>query len=367
MFLIGIMSVTACNKVGEDVVPGYEDVYISAATTSVEVPTRVPYMLTAPTYDNPLNVDVWASTISGEYEAANLDGSGPDGIVKKHTTAKFQSSQHQLLSDIIYSNKNQGVYFVGFHPNDWDGKSVTENGKEVYNATFGFTGCEDVMFAPQTKGSYGSTTNPKLIFHHLLTYITVEIKIDAANTQEEESIINAWGNLTHLKISSSNRVSVGLSDSHYPDNASYNFDSGVAFENDNNSTGSLNFFKKGTNTAFPDENEGYKMRKEGEDVAYVMCSPVDASTANTEEYVLYIKTSNRDAMNVPLDLKTVDSSPYQGSTRGKHFKVLLNFKKGENITISTSVTDWATGGTAIGNIVEGNIQQENNTNNENQS
>lgn len=349
--------VSSCNKLGVETVSGKEEVYISAAMTSVETRTRAPYLLAVPTYDDPLDVDIWASTTSGEYEASDLDGSGDDGAVAMHTTARFQSGENQLLKDIIYSDKNAGVYFIGFHPSGWDGTHVNDGNVQVYNATILFDGSQDVMFAPQTMGKYGLATHPQLLFRHLLTYVTVEVKVDAAIVQEEESIRNAWGNLTGLKITSSNRVSVGLYDGLYSTDAQgsavYDFDSGVAFQNDGGD-GKLSFYYKGTDTPIS-ESDYYEMTRIAEEVAYVMCSPVVATSANPEEYTIYLSTANRDVVVLPLDLRTTDGSPFIGSTRGKHFKVVLNFKRGDNITISTGVTDWTTGGTATGNIGESNI------------
>ena len=361
--MMALMS--SCNKLEVESVQGTEAVYISAAMSSVDIQTKAPYLLTLPTYDDPLNVDIWASTTSGEYEASDLDGSGEDGAVAMHTTATFQSGENQLLKDIIYSEKNQGVYFVGFHPNGWNGTHVTEeNVGDVYNATVQFNGREDVMFAPQTMGKYGSGTNPHLLFHHLLTYVTIEIKVDVDTSAEEEdqvteeeSIRNAWGNLTELKITSSNRVSVGLYNGLYSTDQQgesvYDFDAGVAFQNDGGD-GKLSFHYKDTDAPISISN-GYEMTRTAEEVAYVMCSPVFATEANHEEYSIYLSTANRDVVVLPLDLRTTDGSPFIGSTRGKHFKVVLNFKRGDNITISTGVTDWTTGGTATGNIGESNI------------
>ena len=109
------------------------------------------------------------------------------------------------------------------------------------------------------------------------------------------------------------------------------------------------------------------------EVAYVMCAPVacvyqhtvDDKDVNKPEYILKIKTTKRsDGVNIPIDLKVKsgeDASAYTlDSTMGLQFTILLNFKKGDVVSIASNVsiggkTDWFTQGTGTGNLKEENL------------
>ena len=65
----------------------------------------------------------------------------------------------------------------------------------------------------------------------------------------------------------------------------------------------------------------------------------------TNEYVITIDTENREDVQIHVDLKTGDGdgNSFVGSTMGKQFTVLLNFKIGNVIAVQTGLTgidDW---------------------------
>ena len=68
------------------------------------------------------------------------------------------------------------------------------------------------------------------------------------------------------------------------------------------------------------------------------------------EYII----QNKRNIILDIDLKTKDGNTddafFSGNTAGRLFTIGLNFKMGNNIAISTSITDWETGGTGTGEI-----------------
>ena len=214
-------SLTACQQDLLNVEQTDEDasrIYLSAGIDNSES-TRAPYyptngngaVLNAPTLEHPLNVSVWASTEEGVYPNSGYNGS--NGTVAIHTDAHFQSADPQLLGEAIYP-KAQGqdgtaktVYFVGLHPfsDSW----TTTNDKD---AQFTFNGMEDVMFAPQISGTYGTAfeQSPQFQFYHLLTWLRIEMVAD----MDEDSVIirekvsDAWGKIESLTITSKNMVTI---------------------------------------------------------------------------------------------------------------------------------------------------------------
>ena len=46
------------------------------------------------------------------------------------------------------------------------------------------------------------------------------------------------------------------------------------------------------------------------------------------------------------------NTPFEGSTMGRQFTILLKFKMGNNISATATVDDWQIGGLGIGDINE---------------
>lgn len=364
-------------------------IYLSAGVGET-VASRAPYSPTAPTVEHPLNVSVWASTTTGTYPNSGLNGKGSN-IVAIHTKAHFQSGNPQLLGEAIYPQEGQNgqhppVYFVGLHPQSIVGGSTWTPSEDNKKANFTFTGKEDVMFAPQISGTYGTDfdASPTFHFHHLLTLLRIEMAVDKhmqkGEGEEEKDIIlkkdairQAWGLIESMAISSKNQVIVDLTKTMSSEDV-------VTF---GESTATFNFYQTGTDNVFPAIG-GSDIPIDETEVAYVMCAPVKAIYMDgmegydeevlIPEYTLTLKTKNRNEMTIPIDLKkdsgTKESSYFTGSTMGKQFTILLNFKMGNVISVSADIslaadTEWFTHGTGTSELEEEHfIATPNNTTNQ---
>ena len=403
-------SLTACQQD----VPNVEQtdealrrIYLSAGIGNSES-TRAPYYptdgngtaLTAPTLEHPLNVSVWASTELDVYPNSELNGS--NGTVAIHTDAHFQSGAPQLLGEAIYP-KAQGqdgtaktVYFVGLHPLSNQTHSWTsKNGDK--DASYTFTGKEDVMFAPMIQGEYGLDYElypekvPTFHFYHLLTWLRISMVAylgeDEENsttlTEDEkklkrEKVSNAWGKITELTITSKNHVTIhNIGTTGYKevdgtpqiDKNEFTNEGNVSFSNET----SLNLYCHNTDDQFPvtgkDEDNTVPSEFKGiiptsvTPAAYVMCAPVlgkDELENPKIEYTLHIKTEHRE-MDIPLDLKGDEENLFTGSTMGRVFNILLRFKMGDVISVSTEISvggdaDWFTHGTGTGDLTESELE-----------
>lgn len=353
------------------------------------VRTKVPYDTEngKPSPDNHLNVEVWASTFDGTFlHKEGWDGThdvdaDDDGIpeegnrsVSVHTKAFFQSDQPQLLSQAIYPppirkedgvKKADPVYFVGLYPQSVDatdgtGKWTTdENGA---TASYTFNGSQDLMYAPKVQGQYDvsenqnetTTTTPTLHFHHLLTRFNVSIGADLESGVQLVDIEQAWGKVTGLQIQCYDPQGWGYGvNSLTVDLTKGMSDSGVVTMGGHDKQLMMNFYKTGKDVVFPDGE--YKI-SEMEEVAYVMCAPVEA-VADTDEYVLIIQTQKENqelkTTELFLNLKGKENDidkELTGSSMGKEFNINLVFKKTRAIAEVVAISPWETGGQGSGDI-----------------
>ena len=360
-------------------------IYLSAGIGEV-VSSRTPYyptsenntVLTVPTTEHPLNVSVWATTDkTGIYSNDGLNGS--NGTVAIHTQAHFQSGTPQLLGAAIYPKAPEEnadpdpVFFVGFHPQSTTQQPWSAT-NENQSATFIFTGKEDVMFAPQISGVYETAfdNSPQFRFYHLLTWLRIEMVADKDENDilKKEAIAEAWGKIKSLTISSRKQVTVNSLGKTYTnaDDMKKNIVDNLTF---GGTESAMNFYHTGTDISFPKDTEGYPIPSALTEVAYVMCAPVEGEYQHTvdgvdvkkPEYTLHLQTEKRE-LDIPIDLKIaaddVVDSYFTGSTRGHQFKILLNFKMGNVISVSAEISlganaDWYTHGTGTGDIKEEDI------------
>ena len=370
-------------------------IYLSAGVGGIGDESRAPYLVDglSPTTDNPLNVSVWATTNKQFMFSHKTDNNGNvfDGSIGNevaiHTTARFQSGDPQLLGEAIYpkpvNNSTIDVYFVGLYPQSKTGGSEWVGVNDNKQASYPLTGKEDVMFAPRITGTYGLNyeEHPELIpefhFYHLLTWLQVQMMIDNSveNQLEKEHIAEAWGKVKSLKLLyAKNKVTVDLTKADSAINKD-NLPLNATFDGEVN----MNFYHKDTDTPlyYTDESsEGFEIPLYKTDVAYVLCAPVTAVFQhkvedNEEEkfelkpeYYLYVKTEHRELEKIPIDLKVTDGDEkeayYEGSTMGKKFTILLNFKNGNVITVSTDISvgsnfDWYTHGTGTTDLTESDL------------
>ncbi len=381
-------SLTACQQD----VPNVEQtdemsrrIYLSAGIGNSES-TRAPYYptngsgtaLTAPTLEHPLDVTVWASTTSGVYP--NSGQNGNTGTVAIHTDAHFQSGDPQLLGEAIYPKAQVGeetsktVYFVGLHPlsNQTNSWTATNANKD---AQFTFTGKEDVMFAPQISGTYGIAfdNSPQFHFYHLLTWLRISMVAYLGEDEENsttltendkklkrEEVSNAWGNITELTLKNQKNI---ITISNLGEATSGNYTSHVTFASESSDV-PCSLYHAGTDDVFPGTN-GYAIPVNKTDAAYVMCAPVQGVVKDAEEnlvpeYTLHIVTEHRE-MDIPLDLKGNDEASFAENTMGKVFNILLRFKMGDVISVSTEISvggdaDWFTHGTGTGDLTESDLE-----------
>lgn len=328
-------------------------IYLRASVENTAA-TKTPVMEN-PSADNQLDVAVWATSTENDYR--HTDGANGSGTtsVQLHTKGHFSSTEPQLLADAIYPKQGGTVYFTAFHPQtdtQTDGQTgwTTTNGTD---AKFTFTGAEDVMFAPQTSGTYGTLydNSPTLYFKHMLTLLTFKIKA------EDEKVSTAWGEITGFTIKSKGQIQIsGLGSIALDDNNNFK-DTDIAKITFTGSETDFNVYKGGTNEVFS-ENSTQAIPYDNDyiEVAYVMCSPVNAiapnpddETVNSTDYTITIKTKNRN-IQVPIDLKETADAYFAGNTMGWHFTVNILFKMGDKITVSAAVNDWETGGIGSGEI-----------------
>ena len=363
----------ACSTDGPDIagLSGHP-IYLRAGVD--ETPrTRSPYvpmdqqdnMLDYPTATHPLHTDVWGSTtpyvFTEELDPDNgnkpYDGSGENGKVAIHTDAIFQSGDPQLLRTAIYNETTKPeVFFVAFSPiSSGTGAWSTTDGTKAMRS---FYGNDDLLFAPQVKGTYAQdfSKSPLLHFRHLLTWLRIEVKA------ESEAVSNSWGKIRSISLTSGSRVEVNLAQDAYDSEGNYLFnEDNVKFDEEKQMSfyqvdeeevfegSDIKIRKVYTNDVYPVTEEliPYKGLKE---VAYVMCAPVMATATTVEdgqdvasaEYTLRIVTEKR-TVSIPVDLMLEYNQPYIGSTRCKQFTLLLNFKMGNTVYVATSVSDWRTG------------------------
>lgn len=338
IFTISIIYfITGCSSIQLNVVDEKSNVYI-AARTEKPAETKAPYVVTNPK-DATLTALIFASTDNTSYPNNDLDGTQAGGAIAKHVVAEFQNSEQQLINGIYYNQnyQTQTAYFTSVYPDT--GWSMNSEGQVV---TRGFEGKTDLMFAPTTEGKYGNNPRPTLNFHHLLTYLKIQIGV------ESESARDAWGRITSMTINSRNSISINI------------IDQSVSFSP--NEPLDFDFYDPADDTPFVSTDKPYTLQTTLDtDAAYILCSPVEATihdqydaTKRTAEYTIVLSTEQRINIILDIDLKTKDGNTddafFSGNTAGRLFTIGLNFKMGNNIAISTSITDWKTGGTGTGEI-----------------
>lgn len=387
LLMLFLPLLASCDKWGsEEGHQGRELIYLAARHDGM-VRTKVPYDTEngKPSPDNHLNVEVWASTYDGKFlhkdgwdgtkdVDADDDGQATERAVSVHTKAFFQSDQPQLLSQAIYPppireedgvKKADPVYFVGLYPQSVDatdgtGKWTTDVNGAI--ASYTFNGSQDLMYAPKVQGQYDvsdnqnetTTTTPTLHFHHLLTRFNVSIGADLESGVQLVDIEQAWGKVTGLKIQCYDPQGWGYGvNSLTVDLTKGMSDPEVVTMGHHDKQLMMNFYKTGKDEVFPDIE--YKI-SEMEEVAYVMCAPVEA-VADSDEYVLIIETQKENqepkTTELFLNLKKKENDidkELTGSSMGKEFNINLVFKKTRAIAEVVAISPWETGGQGSGDI-----------------
>lgn len=360
IFLALLPFFISCDKIGRDGVDEKQYVYLGANILEQEE-TRAPYMDTAPSGNNPLEVAVWASTVSGNYPE-----SADSPAIAAHTEARFANNDMQLLNGVLYPAPAQGgtatpIYFVSLYPQEGWSNPTGDYSK----AQFKFNGSQDVMFASEVSGYYDIQTRPTLSFKHLLTLFNVKIGMDPLELKTGvtiEYIREAWGKIQNIYIKRVDQSTADFLTEHVEDVIIDLKSSDAEFETSVQpaSLGTW-FYKVGENNQFPGVTE-YEITENVTHVAYTMCAPTyatekfeDTNTA-TPEYVLTIVTKKgEDSREIEIVLDLMGNEPaslYSGSTSGKQFDITLYFKKSKTIRHTVEVTSWETGGYGHGNLYD---------------
>ena len=331
--------------------------------------TRAAYKETVPDMQHPLASYVWASTTKNKFDHNVHDGTQAQGfVVEKHAYTTFYSSFSVL--DIIDGDRGMRypvngstfneVYFIGLSP-AVNGTQPTDSWKQnsAVDAYYTFNGSQDVMYAPQVSGHYTGDI-PVLHFYHLLTHLRFVIKCEGDDLDAREEVSYGWGKLKNIKLIGQNRntekpkniVTIDLS------REASNLSQVEMRSTFSGTPDYLTIYKVGTvATPFPqdpgaadDSSRWYTLptTAEGEEVASVLCAPVQATalngTALTDEYTLELNTEHRSNVKVGIDLKTAPNSYYSGSTMGCEFVVTLNFRFGKVVATATAMYDWSANG-----------------------
>lgn len=332
-------------------------IYLSAVVES-QTASRAPYTYTVPNSTNAgkLYTTVLASSVfeNGAYSFKHVEGNNGEhgGMVSIHTDANFESETPQLLANAVYPPEGTPVYFIGLHPqNTWN---VNDAGTQ---ASLTIDGSQDAMFAPRIEGTYAQDdqlNTEQFTFKHLLTWLRIKIKAEDEATAASGTTIKAWGKIKNMKITSKNQIMIDLSA------VTNNTLECVSYSESTGYTGFLPIRYVKDDTEFPG-TEGYELKPEWDEVAYVLCTPVNATETvyddnvnedvETAEYTLHIETENR-TVGLPIDLKKNDTEYFTGNTRSHFFTLALNFKMGNTIVITATleVSDWQYGGTGTGDI-----------------
>lgn len=331
--------------------------------------TRTSFDETTGTFANPFVATVLVSKTPNLYPSANLlnatvykvsfaDNSTPTGFQDAAGTA----------TPVYYPANGDNVYMWGLYPygNCAHSSGATAGAGEwqiasgvTSNATFTFTGKEDVMAAKEIKSdkSEAKTTvdyvNTVLDFKHLLTKLVVKAKGDDAARE-------AFGAITDITL-------VGISTATVPTPGNIKNTVTIALAGDATLATDATVTFTGTETSFPfyaydittdpttpkqldnafaalgaattpvafviPEDATYA---NGQEIAYSIVQPIDNVTAGATAYLLNVKTEKGETggFNVPVVLKDKTSTSaapvdFTGSTASKTFTIQLTFKAAE--------------------------------------
>lgn len=351
LILALLAALTACQPdAGHESRRPDDGTVVTLGVSLAGAPTRGAYTLTTPTTEHPLAAEVWGSTVSHSYP--NQGKSGSDGTVANHIGVTFRGSAVQLNKSEIQNVGSTPIYFIGLSPTGWTDPATPPYGR----ARFTFNGSHDVLFAPQVQGGGGGF--PLLSMHHLLCHLRFVFLCEGATDEEREAVAYAWGRIKHIKLVSPAENTVEL-DFSTVDNSSETdaatladaVASACTFSGD----AGLPLYKTGTAAEPFAQTPGQADNSSlwyalpttaaGEEAAYVLCRPVEAtSAAGANEYQLVIDTERRRGVTVLIDLRDAGGSLYSGTTRASAFTVTLRFRFARVAAVATSLADWYTDG-----------------------
>lgn len=281
--------------------------------------TASPYTQSSPNELNPIDADVWFSTVSGTYT-----GSGTADDLDVHTSINYTSGAYTFPEEVggkqlKYPTNSVPAYCVGFFPKSkWtasqDGTTVTSGANLVDGQT-------DILFAPQISGTSANPFPPQQ-FNHILTWIKVRVRVSSSDAPI------TWGRLQKVDILTKDQASIVLG------------------------TGAVSFSNSGAAdkeiTAY--ESAGLDIPTMSTEIGSVFI----ASTSGTAECPATVtfritteewggdkdKTTNKQPKTVTVNLLDNNQSYEIPSTAGKLYVVTLSFDALKTIDASATLTPW---------------------------
>lgn len=304
------------------------------------------------TSTTPLTARVLASTVEHEFE--------PVATTPATNTAAFWADDTMTFTDdnttpvgfatpVYYPTDGKAIYLCGLYPTTgWtDFSKNTTNGVQSTSAKFTFDGKTDVMVASEQKTLKSEALQNQfktLTFSHMLTKLVVSVVAD------DQAAIDAWGKVTEISLRK-----VGGADVTTLIKPTINTATATAGNTDffpsANKVDSLPFYVMtsptvATDDAFvsTDATKAVTLTTTAAPVAYSIVTPLIAT--GTADYQLRVKTENNKAgFDVDVNLKTMYSTAFTGTTQGQAFAITLRFQAQEIKGLGT-VTAWVDAGNA---------------------
>ena len=302
-----------------------DPVEIKVGRASLEATTKAPFEGEI-SGSNTLTAKVMASSASGNYVDNLLtNGNGTIKFEDNGTTAKG------FETPVYYPNDNE-VYLIGMYPDD----GATSWSVNATTATRAIDGNSDIMFAKQVTTTKETNGKATLAFNHLLTKLNISVKANGADDQA------AWNGQTLSKIvlsqvaeqTPSSQVQVTIAD------GTTDFTGGTDAETPCYGwSGGINY----TDTKF--ESETTPITTSLTPVAYVICEPVAAPDGDAD----YTLTLTVGGQEYPVPVGCNNHASLTSGTAGYEIDVEITFH-GTAIMAKASVTPWADGGAASGNV-----------------
>lgn len=300
------------------------EVRVAGKALSITPQTRAPYTETSAAG---LTAKVLASKKTKEYVGSDLITNG---------TMTFQDASSGTASGfstpVPYPHATNPVHLLGLYPTttvpatDW---TIASDGK---SASFTFDGSHDVMATQEvaTTRADGVTggTYKTLTFHHLLT------KLDLLIKAKDQAAIEAWGNVTSIKVKSTNIATVTFSD------ASASTAPTVGFNGNEN----FPFYKVSDNAAF----ESVALTTGASTAQYYALVGSKNESAVTYELIVTTASHTGD-YNVTVPLEVSTGVAFDDNTQGKQFNITLTFSA-TDIKAFATVVGWSTGGSGSGEV-----------------
>lgn len=204
----------ACIENDADDAPDGGKIQLGAAVGALEPGSRTtadPYLGDTPSAANPFAAAVWFRVKDNGVYA---DTPSVETNLPVHAGVTFTGPKKEF---VLHDGKNlkfptdfETVYCVGLYPDDEKTADGAQNpagwtlGPDNLSASHPIDGKNDLMFAPQISGKWGTPFDTPLRFGHLLTWVKIAVCATTHDTAE------AWGDIEQIEIESRSGVTVDL-------------------------------------------------------------------------------------------------------------------------------------------------------------